>query len=63
MYVPSNMFLTSYGAKEEFGQCEAAEKLIGNLAGADQFPLFYLFLKVLVEYERGNDSPWYPWRE
>ena len=61
MYVPSNMFLTSYGSKQEFGQQEEAEKLIGNLAGADQFPLFYLFLKVIAEYERGADSPWYYW--
>jgi len=61
LYVPSNCFLTSYGAKEEFGQQEAAEKLIGNLSGADEFSLFYLFLKVLVEYERGQDSPFYQW--
>ncbi|KAL7540459.1 hypothetical protein ACHAXR_010128 [Thalassiosira sp. AJA248-18] len=61
MYVPANMYLTSYGSKQEFGQQEGAEKLIGNLAGTDQFPLFYVFLKVLVEYERGEDSPWYYW--
>lgn len=40
---------------------EEAETLISNLSGVDQFPLFYLFLKVLVEYERGQDSPWYTW--
>ncbi|KAL7553642.1 hypothetical protein ACHAWF_016949 [Thalassiosira exigua] len=61
LYVPANMYLTSYGAQMEFGKLEEAEKLIGNLAGADQFPLFYLFVKVLVEYERGQDSAWYPW--
>ena len=61
MYVPANMYLTSYGALQEFGQQEDAEKLIGSLAGSDQFPTFYLFLKVLVEYERGQDSPWYYW--
>ena len=63
LYVPSNLYLTSYGSKQEFGQQEEAESLIGNLAGADQFPLFYLFLKILVEYERGQDSSWFPWRE
>lgn len=61
MYVPANMFLTSYGAKQELGQQAEAEKLIGNLAGADQFPLYYLFLKLVVEYERGQESAWYPW--
>lgn len=61
MYIPSNMFLTSYGAKQEFGEQEKAETLIGNLGGADQFPMFYLFVKVLVEYERGEESAWYPW--
>ena len=63
LYVPSNMFLSSYGSRQEFGQQEAAEKLIGSLAGSEQHPLFYLYLKVLVEYERGQESPWYPWRE
>ena len=61
LYVPSNMYLTSYNARQEFGQLEESEKLIGSLAGSDQFPLFYLFLKVLVEYERGINSDWYPW--
>ena len=44
MYVPRSAFLTSYGSRSEFGGMEGAEELIGNLAGADQFPLFYLFL-------------------
>mmetsp|Transcript_26367 Transcript_26367/g.56045 ORF Transcript_26367/g.56045 Transcript_26367/m.56045 type:complete len:461 (-) Transcript_26367:260-1642(-) len=61
LYVPANLYLTSYGSLEEFGKLEEAEKLIGSLAGADEFPLFYLFLKVLVEYERGQDSPWFSW--
>lgn len=55
------MYLTSYNARQEFGQMEESEKLIGSLAGSDQFPLFYLFLKILVEYERGVNSDWYPW--
>jgi hypothetical protein len=61
LYVPSNMYLTSYNARQEFGQMVESEKLIGSLAGSDQFPLFYLFLKILVEYERGVNSDWYPW--
>lgn len=61
LYVPSNMYLTSYNARQEFGQLVESEKLIGSLAGSDQFPLFYLFLKVLVEYERGSSSDWYAW--
>jgi len=61
LYVPANMYLTSYGSVEEFGRIEGAEKLIKSLAGEEQFPLFYLFLKVLVEVERGQDSPWYHW--
>lgn len=61
LYVPANLFLTSYSAREEFGVQQEAEKLIGALAGSDQFPLFYLFLKVLNEYNLGEESPWYPW--
>jgi len=55
------VFLTSYGAKQEYGQQTESEKLIQSLAGADQFPLFYVFLKLVVEYEQGDQSAWYPW--
>ena len=61
--VPSDMILTSDRAVAELGRQEDAEKLLGSLNAAtpDHLRHFYLFLKILVEYEKGPDSPWYPW--
>lgn len=61
MYTPANMFISSYGAKEEFGTLEKAEKMIQDLAGPEQLPMFYVFVKLLYEYEQGTESPWFPW--
>jgi len=61
MYTPANMFISSYGAKEEFGTLEKAEKMIEDLAGPEQLPMFYVFVKLLYEYEQGTESPWFPW--
>lgn len=61
MYTPASMFLSSYGAKEEFGTLEKAEKMIQDLKGDDQISLFYVFVKLLYEYEKGTESPWFPW--
>lgn len=61
LYTPASMFLSSYGAKEEFGTLEKAEKMIQDLKGDDQISLFYVFVKLLYEYEKGTESPWFPW--
>ena len=61
MYTPANMFISSYGAKEEFGTLEKAEKMIKDLAGPEQLPMFYVFVKLLCEYEKGTESPWFHW--
>jgi len=31
------------------------------LDAADHLPQFYIFLKILKEYEMGDQSAWYPW--
>lgn len=59
--VPGNMILSATGARQELGQVQAAEDLLGRLGDGDHFPQFYLFLKILTEYERGDESPWFPW--
>ena len=61
MFVPSNTFLSSFGARNEFGQLHEAEALLGKLGGSDQVPLFYVFVKILYEYQKGETSPWFPW--
>ena len=62
LYVPSEMILSSTRAREELGgSAEAAVEMLGRLDAADQIPQFYLFIKILTEYEMGDQSPWFPW--
>jgi len=61
LFVPSEMILSSNKAVEEFGRLEDAEKLITSLNAESQFRQYYLMLKILVEWERGDESPWFPW--
>ena len=58
--IPSNMIFSSSQARQEFYN-EAAEDLLDRLGTADKIPQFYLFLNILSEYERGVESPWFPW--
>lgn len=56
--VPSDLIITGYNARMELGaEAVAAERAIKL---PDHVP-FYLFLKVLKEYELGEQSPWYTW--
>uniref|UniRef100_A0A7S1Z5S9 SET domain-containing protein n=1 Tax=Trieres chinensis TaxID=1514140 RepID=A0A7S1Z5S9_TRICV len=68
--VPNQMFLTSYQAPQEFGS--ALEEAEGELSDAVQeyhtskkpeevIAIFRLYVKILSEYEKGVDSPWFPW--
>eukprot|EP00804_Cyclotella_cryptica_P012807 CCRYP_010569-RA/>CCRYP_010569-RA protein AED:0.07 eAED:0.07 QI:164/1/1/1/0/0.5/2/544/443 len=61
LYVPRELFLTASGAMQELGAA---------MNGAEHYSLdpsdcaaFYLFVKVLTEYELGEEegSPWYGW--
>jgi len=61
LFVPGNMILSSNLAKQEFGILKDAEKRIVSARAADQVPHFYLFLKILTEFEKGEQSPWFPW--
>lgn len=61
LFVPSGVTLSSDRALRELGRVDAAEDLFGRLSAADQLPQFYLFLKILAEYEMGDRSPWHPW--
>jgi len=61
LFVPKEMILSSIAAVTEFGRQEAAEKIITSLNAASELRHFYLMLKILVEYEKGEESPWFPW--
>mmetsp|Transcript_26622 Transcript_26622/g.56251 ORF Transcript_26622/g.56251 Transcript_26622/m.56251 type:complete len:443 (+) Transcript_26622:135-1463(+) len=56
--VPNELILTGSKARMEFGTDATRAERDLNLS--DHMP-FYLFLKVLKEYELGAESPWYPW--
>ena len=62
MYVPADLTFTSTKSSREFGsslsQCEN-QLVQANLQ--DKVPLFRIFFKVVAEYEKGQESPWYPW--
>ena len=64
LYVPAQMVLSSSAAEDEFGgNLEAAENALANMdkEAAQRLPLFKLMVKILVEYEKGSDSPFFPW--
>ena len=62
MFVPSDLIFSSSKAAQEFGgelsQCE--NQLVA--AGLqDKVPLFRIFFKVMAEYDKGEQSAWFPW--
>lgn len=62
LWVPGEMILSSDRVYQEFGgYLEEAEKLLQSLNILDQRRHFVLMLKILVEYEKGDQSPWFPW--
>jgi|EP00970_Alexandrium_tamarense_P012195 hypothetical protein len=66
LYVPSGMVLSSDRVAEELnaisngGVADAVNQL-GRIGGGSSVPKFYLFIKMLMEYENQENSPFYPW--
>ena len=62
--VPANMILSSKTLREGElnGIVESGEDFLLNM-GVEvmEFPMYHLFLKILMEYEKGDESPWFPW--
>lgn len=61
LFVPSDMILSSRRAKEEIGLLKEAEDRLVSVKASDHVPQFYLFVKILQEYEAGDNSAWYPY--
>lgn len=62
VYVPPEMVLSSNRAQEEFGQSlQYAEDRIKEGGVSNQIPIFRLGVKILAEWEKGDQSPWYYW--
>ncbi|KAL7426272.1 hypothetical protein ACHAXH_000545 [Discostella pseudostelligera] len=59
LYIPNELILSSIKVMEEFGRlAEAEEMLISNGYGSE-IRQYYLMVKILVELDKGRDSPWY----
>jgi len=59
MYIPSDVILSSNRAIAEFGRLEEAESLLQANGVENEMREFYLMLKILVELEKGEESPYY----
>lgn len=61
LFVPSSVILTGQKAREELEIDEGAESLLRRWDSQQYIPHYYLMLKILAEYEKGDQSPWYSW--
>lgn len=61
LFVPNEMILSSNRVVQELGRLHDAEEHLRGMGVADQLREFYLMIKLLVEYEKGDESPWFPW--
>jgi len=62
VYIPPEMVLSSNRAAEEFGQSlQYSEERIKEGGVANQIPIFRMGVKILAEWEKGAESPWYYW--
>ncbi|KAL7498634.1 hypothetical protein ACHAWT_006491 [Skeletonema menzelii] len=63
MYIPNEVILSSNRAIAEFGRLEEAESLLVGNGVESEIREFYLMLKILVELEKGEESPYYHYFE
>jgi hypothetical protein len=66
LYIPADMVLSSDRASQELnavsnGGVSDAVQQLGKIGGADSISKFYLFLKVLMEYDAQEESSYLPW--
>ena len=64
IYVPPDIVLNSASIQAEFGpSLQGAEQVVVGIDQGTQarLPLFRLMIKILSEYEKGQDSPFYTW--
>jgi hypothetical protein len=64
LYVPSDIILSSDKAYQEFGgEIQQAEQVLVQIdkGTAARLPLFRLMVKILAEYDQGENSAFFPW--
>eukprot|EP00980_Cylindrotheca_fusiformis_P019926 scaffold7017_cov134-Cylindrotheca_fusiformis.AAC.21 len=64
LFVPGEMVMSSARIEQEYqGYADLALQVLEEKGYIHLYQQFYLFLKVLMEYEQGTNSPYYPWME
>ncbi|KAL9190542.1 hypothetical protein ACHAXT_000248 [Thalassiosira profunda] len=66
MYIPAEMCLSSSRVAQELnavsnGGVQAAVDQLNKIGGQNSVADFMLFVKLLAEYEAGENSPYFPW--
>lgn len=66
MYIPADVCLSSSRVEAELnsmsnGGVAAAVDQLNRIGGQNSVADFYLFVKLLVEYENAENSPYFPW--
>jgi len=59
--IPGNMIFSTSSVKAEFGGQDAAVDYLSRVGAGDQVGKFFVFLKMIAEYEQGDQSPYFPW--
>jgi hypothetical protein len=63
LYVPGEMILSASRVAQDLGEYLSPKclQMLEDRGLSNLYPQFLLFLKVLLEYEQGVESPYYPW--
>eukprot|EP00977_Amphora_coffeiformis_P004540 scaffold978_cov164-Amphora_coffeaeformis.AAC.11 len=62
LFVPNQLIFSSNMARQELGgYIDDAEDLVKRLDLEECIPEFYLMVKILMEYQQGDQSLWFPW--
>eukprot|EP01083_Nonionella_stella_P221351 790894_1 len=68
VFVPADIVLSSISVQQEFGQSlQQAEASVveidqkAQMGSQYRLPLFRLMVKILAEWEKGQESMWFPW--
>jgi len=62
MFIPTQLALSSSNIQQEFaGSLDQSENFLTQHGASDRLPLFRLMVKILAEYEKLDQSPYFPW--
>ena len=62
LFIPAQLVLSSSNIQQEFGgSLDQSENLLAQYGASDRLPLFRIMVKILAEYEKLDQSPYFPW--